>query len=49
MICQQNETFHYVHGLPRHGEHFGHEVTVALEEGDRAQLNVKQQSRHASK
>lgn len=49
MICQQNETFHYVHGLSRHGEHFGHQVTVALEEGDRTQLNVEQQSRHPGK
>lgn len=49
MISQQDETLHYIHGLPGHGEHFGHEVTVTLEEGDRPQLDVEQQSRHPSK
>lgn len=46
MISQQDETFHYVHWLPGHGEHFGHEVAVTLEEGDGAQLDVKEQRRH---
>lgn len=49
MISQQDETLHYVHGLPGHGEHFGHEVTVTLEEGDGPQLDVEQQSRHPGK
>lgn len=49
MISQQDETLHYVHGVPGHGKHFGHEVTVTLEEGDRPQLDVEQQSRHAGK
>lgn len=44
MISQQDETLHYINGIPRHGEHFGHEVTVTLEEGDRPQLYVEQQS-----
>lgn len=49
MISQQNETLYYIHGLPGHGEHLGHEVAVAPEEGDRTQLDVEQQSRHPSK
>lgn len=49
MICQQDETLHYIHGLSGHAEHLGHEVTVTLEEGDRPQLDVKQQGRHPSK
>lgn len=49
MISQQDETLHYIHGLPGHGEYFGHEVAVTLEERDRPQLDVEQQSRHPSK
>jgi len=44
MISQQDETLHYIHGVPRHGEHFGHEVTVTLEEGDGSQLDIEEQS-----
>lgn len=44
MISQQDQTLHHIHGLPCHGEHFGHEVTVTLEEGDGPQLDVKEQS-----
>lgn len=46
VVSQQDETFHHVHRLSSHGEHFGHEVAVALEECDRPQLDVKEQSRH---
>lgn len=49
MISQQDETLHYVHGIPSHGEHFGHEVSVTLEEGDGPQLDIEQQSRHPGK
>lgn len=48
MISQQDQTLHHIHGLPCHGEHFGHEVTVTLKEGDGPQLDVKEQSRHPS-
>lgn len=44
MIRQQDETLHYINGIPGHGEDFGHEVTVALEEGDRPELDIEQQS-----
>lgn len=44
VIRQQDESLHHVHGVSGHGEHFGHEVAVTLEESDGAQLNVKQQS-----
>ena len=49
VVSQQDETLHYVHGIPGHGEHLGHEVTVALEEGDGPQLDVEQQRRHSGK
>lgn len=49
VIRQQDEALHYIHGLPGHGEHFGHEVAVTLEEGDGSQLDVEQQSRHPGK
>lgn len=49
MISQENETFDYIHGIPGHREHFGHEVTVTLEEGDGVQLDVKEQRRHSGK
>lgn len=48
MVSQQDETLHNVHGLTGHREHFGHEVTVSLEESDRPQLDVEQKSRHPS-
>lgn len=47
MISKQDEAFDHIHGLPTHGEHFGHEVTVTLEEGDRPQLHIEQQGRHS--
>lgn len=49
MITQQNETLHYIHGLPGHRKHFGHEVAVTFEESDGTQLDVEQQSRHSGK
>lgn len=49
MISQQDEPLHNIHGLPGHGEHFGHEVTISSEEGDWPQLDIEQQSRHPSK
>lgn len=48
VVSQQDETFNHIHGLSSHGEHFGHEVAVTLEECDGAQLDVKEQRRHPS-
>lgn len=48
MVSEQDQALYHVHGLAGHGEHLGHEVTVALEEGHRPQLDVEEQGRHPS-
>lgn len=49
MISEQDEPLHHADGVSRHGEHFGHQVAVALEEGHRAKLDVQKEGRHSCK
>lgn len=49
VVCEQNQTLYHVDGVSRHREHLGHQVTVALEEGHRSELNVQEQGRHSGK
>lgn len=47
VISEKDQSLHHIYGVASHGEHFGHQVTVTLEECDGSQLDIKQQSGHA--